>query len=370
DAAARELIVAMAPDDRAALLEEVPAGVARRLVQLLGPAERDATLDLLGYDADTVGRRMTPDFVDLPDWLTAGEALVRIRRVARNRETVYYTYVIDGARRLKGVVSLKDLVMAEPDQKIADIMEPNPIVARTATDQEDAAHTMQEYDLLALPVVDLEGRLVGVLTWDDMADIMEREVTEDVYRYGAVQGLERTYFRLSIPGVALRRVVWLFLLVLVNTVTGTIIAHETDLLEEVAILAAFIPLLIGTGGNVGAQSSTVIIRGLATEDIRPSQAVKVISREVAIGVLLGVILGAIVVLWAWWLGRDLRVGIIVGSTLSIVTAVAALTGGGLPFAFRRFKVDPAMVSAPLVTTVMDIVGVTIYFAVTHLILSL
>ena len=367
---ARDLIEAMSPDDRAALLDEVPAMVARRLLQLLSPEQRQATLALLGYEEDTAGRIMTPYFVDLRKDMTVAQALERIRRLAMDRETIYYAYVIDDERRLRGTVSLKDLVLARPDAKVGGIMTPNPKAVSTHTDQEEVGHVLRDYDLLAVPVVDAEGRLVGIVTWDDVVDIMEEEATEDIYRYGAVPVTERGYFTTNVPSVVRRRAPWLFLLILVNFVTGSIIAAQEALLAEVVILAAFIPLLIDTGGNVGAQSSTVVIRGLATGEISMRRAALIVAREVGIGMLLGLVLGVAVVGMAYVLGRDLRVSLVVGTTLVAITTMAAMTGAALPFIFRLFRVDPAMVSAPFITTVMDIFGVVLYFFVAHMLLPL
>ncbi|MEX0925973.1 MAG: magnesium transporter [Dehalococcoidia bacterium] len=367
---ARDLLKAMSPDDRAALLDEVPAAVARRLLQLLSPKQRRVTMELLGYEEGTAARLMTPDFVDLRQHMTVAEALERIRRTAMNRETIYYNYVIDDERHLLGIVTLKDLVLADPPTVVSDIMTPNPKAILTDADQEEAARILSDYDLLAAPVVDREDRLVGIITWDDMSDVMEREVTEDIYRYGAVPATEHEYFNTGIASVVRRRMPWLFLLILVNTVTGTVIAGQSALLDEVVILAAFVPLLIGTGGNVGAQSSTVVIRGLATGEITPGQVIGIVGREIGVGILLGVALGVLVLGWAYLLGRDERVAIVVGTTLITIATMAATVGAALPFFFRKIKLDPAMVSAPFITTVMDIFGVVVYFVIANLLLRI
>jgi len=369
DQAARNLLEAMPPDDRAELLDEVPSKVARRLLQVLSPDQRRLTMRLLGYEDGTAGREMTPLFVDLHGDMTVTQALERVRRLAINRETVYECYVMDRRRHLIGTVSLKDMVIADPDARVSDIMTPDPPFVYTYTDREEAAKELREHELLAIPVVDAEQRLVGIITYDDVVDIVEQEATEDIYRFGAVPGTERGYFASRILGVVRRRATWLLLLIVVNTVTGSIIAGEGDLLGEILILAAFIPLLIGTGGNVGAQSATVVIRGLATGEVNPRRALSVIMREVGIGAVLGVVLGSIALGWAYLLGRDLQVAAVVSITLVAVSLVAALVGGSLPFLFRRLKTDPALVSAPFITTVMDIFGVMLYFGIAHLILT-
>ncbi len=370
DQAARTLLEAMPPDDRAELLDEVPAKVARRLMQILSPDQRRVTMQLLGYEEGTAGREMTPLFVDLHGDMTVAQALERVRRLAINRETVYECYVMDRRRHLIGTVSLKDMVIANPDASVSDIMKPEPTFVYTYADREEAARELREHDLLAIPVVDAEQRLVGIITYDDVVDIVEQEATEDIYRFGAVPGTERGYFASRILGVVRRRVVWLFLLILVNTITGSIIAGEEALLGDLLILAAFIPLLIGTGGNVGAQSATVVIRGLATGEVNPRRALYVVVREVGIGVLLGIILGAIALGWSLMLSSDLRVAVIVSTTLLAISVMATLIGGSLPFLFRRLRTDPALVSAPFITTVMDIFGVLVYFGIAHTIIRL
>lgn len=371
DQAARDFLEAMPPDDRTELLDEVPAKVARRLLQILSPDQRRVTMQLLGYDEETAGREMTPLFVDLHSYMTVTQALERVRQLAINRETVYECYVMDRRRYLIGTVSLKDLVIADPNAKVSDIMKPDPPFVSTHTDREEVARELREHDLLAIPVVDAEQRLVGTITYDDVADIMEREATEDIYRFGAVPGTERGYFASRIFDVVRRRGVWLLLLIVVNTITFTIIARNEALLTgELLILAAFIPLLIGTGGNVGAQSATVVIRGLATGEVKPRRALAVVLREAGIGALLGIVLGAVALGWAYAFGRNLQVAAVVSTTLVAISVMATLAGGALPFIFRLLKIDPALVSAPFITTILDISGVAIYFGVAQMILGL
>jgi magnesium transporter len=367
---AQVILEAMEPDDRAELLEEVPAIIARRLLRLLSPQEREMTLKLLGYQDDTAGRVMNPDFVDFHDDMTVSQALERIREQATTRETAYELYVVDNERRLLGTVSLVDLVVSKPDQSISSIMRPQPISVFTTTNQEIVAKTLREHDLSTVPVVDNENRLVGIVTLDDVIDIVEDEATEDIYRFGAIPGTERGYFTSRILGVVRKRLVWLFLLILVNTITGSLIASQGDLLGEIVILAAFIPLLIGTGGNVGAQSATVVIRGLATGEISQRRYLSIVLREARVGIVLGLAMGLIVLIWAYILGRDTQVAAIVSLSLVAISVMATLTGGALPFIFRIVKIDPALVSAPFITTVMDIFGLGIYFLIANLILRL
>lgn len=371
DERVRSLVSAMSPDDRTRLLDEVPANVTNRLLRLLPPDEREAAATLLGYPEDSAGRVMTPDFVRLTADSTVGQALERIRKQALDKETIYYCYVTDSGRRLLGTVSLKDLLLARPEFFVGEIMRPGPRSVTTLTDQEDVAHILRQYDLLAVPVVDVEDRLVGIVTYDDVLDILHYEATEDIYRYGAVPVSERAYFGENTFTRSRRRIVWLFFLVLVNTITGTIIAGQSDLLGEVQILAAFIPLLIGTGGNIGSQSSTVVVRGLATGELKGGQAARTMVGELGVGALLAAGLGSLTFVWALALtGGEVDVAIVIGVTLALIATFAAVVGGGLPFLFRVAKVDPAAASAPLVTTVMDVSGVVIYFGIATVLLRL
>ncbi|MFP3879340.1 MAG: magnesium transporter [Dehalococcoidia bacterium] len=370
DQAARNFLEAMPPDDRTELLEEVPAKVARRLLQILSPEQRRLTMQLLGYDEETAGREMTPLFVDLHGDMTVAQALKRVRQLAINRETVYECYVMDRRRYLIGTVSLKDLVMADQDASVSDIMEPDPPFVFTHTDREEVARELREHSLLAIPVVDAEQRLVGIITHDDVADILEQEATEDIYRFGAVPGTERGYFAGRILDVVRRRTPWLFLLIAVSLIIAPIILRQEEWLAEIYILAAFIPLVIAAGGNVGAQSATVVIRGLATGEVNPRRALAVILREVGIGAIMGVALGAVALGMAYAFGRNLAAAAVVGITLIGISVMATLVGGALPFVFRLFKTDPALVSAPFITTIMDIFGVALYFGIARIVLGL
>ena len=365
----REIVEHMSPDDRAYLLDEVPAKVAKRLLGLLTPEERAATALLLGYGENTAGRIMTPEYIDLKSFVTVGQALEKIRRVGLDKETIYYSYVTDEKRRLIGIVSIRQLVLADPDVRVADIMEQDIIFAHTDDDQEDVAHKMQKYDLLALPVVDRENRLVGIITHDDVIDIIQDEVTEDIYRLGAVEVPEQNYFKSRIMVVSGHRLGWLLFLLVANTITGNIIIHYSDLLESVIALAAFVPLLTGSGGNIGSQTSTVFVRGLALKEITGKNAFHLILREIWVGLLLGALLGCIVIVWAFWLQGNWWVAIAVGLSLWLISTLATFFGSVWPLIFQRFGLDPAMVSAPFISTVVDVLGALTYFTVASFILS-
>ncbi|MGK7942179.1 MAG: magnesium transporter [Crocosphaera sp.] len=366
----RDIVDEMSPDDRARLFDELPAKVVRRLLEQLSPEERKTTALLLGYEEDTAGRIMTPEYISLKQSLTVAQTLERIRALATASEIVYYLYVTDASRHLVGIVSLRDLVLSSPEVTLEEIMTQEIVSVNTNDDQEEVARVIQRYDLLAVPVVDREQRLVGVVTVDDVIDILQEEATEDIYALGGVQSDGDNYFQTNLITVARKRVMWLLVLLLTNTVTGTIIKSQVGLLEQMAILTAFIPLLTGTGGNVGAQSSTVVIRGLNTDDIRDLGAGQVILRELMAGALLGVALGALATVWAYGLQGNWLVSISVGVSLVAIAILASVAGSALPFVFRSLGLDPALMSAPFITTAVDVVGVLIYFSIAKMVLGL
>ncbi|MBN4006694.1 magnesium transporter [Nostoc sp. LPT] len=365
-----DIVDQMSPDDRARLFDELPAKVVNRLLEQLSPAERQATAQLLGYEADTAGRIMTLELISLKENLTVSQALERIRNLANASEMIYYLYVMDAARRLTGIVSLRELVTSQPEQIIGEIMTRDVVFVYTDTDQEEVTRLIQRYDFLALPVVDREQLLVGIVTVDDVIDILQQETTEDIYALGGVQSGGDNYFQMNLLEIARKRVVWLLVLLITNTVTGTIIKSQEDLLAKVVTLTAFIPLLTGTGGNVGAQSSTVVIRGMNTDEIRSLGVLQVIGREAIAGALLGGMLGTIATVWAYFLQGRLEVAIAVGTSLVAISILASISGSALPFLFRYLRLDPALMSAPFITTAVDVVGVLIYFNLARVILKL
>ncbi|MBW4664888.1 MAG: magnesium transporter [Chroococcus sp. CMT-3BRIN-NPC107] len=366
-----DIVDKMSPDDRVRLFDELPAKIVNRLLEQLSPTERQATAQLLGYEPGTAGRIMTPELISFKEGFTVTQALERIRRLANVTETIYYLYVTDNARRLTGTLSLRDLVTAQPSQTIGEIMTREAVFIYTDTDQEEVARVIQRYDFLAVPVVDREQRLVGIVTVDDVIDIIQEETTEDIYALGGgVQSGGDNYFQSDLLTIARKRVVWLLVLLVTNTVTGTIIKSQESLLQQVVSLAAFIPLLTGTGGNVGAQSSTVVIRGMNTDEIRAMGEYQVIFREGIAGAILGTMLGSIATIWAYFLQGNLAVAISVGVSLVAISILASISGSALPFLFRFLRLDPALMSAPFITTAVDVAGVLIYFNLARLILRL
>ena len=357
----REVVEEMSPDDRARLLEELPAKVVRQLLSELSPEERRVTAQLLGYEAETAGRLMTTEYIALKENQTAAMALEIVRRRARDTETIYSLYVTDSERCLTGILSLRDLVTADLNARIGDVMTGDVLSVATDTDQEKVARTIQRYDFLAVPVVDSEQRLVGIVTVDDVIDVIEQEATRDLYAAGAVQaGDDDDYFTSNLFTVARRRIVWLSVLVVASFFTSEVIAANEAVLKQVVLLAAFIPLLGGTGGNVGAQSSTVVIRGLSTQSISVLKPLQAVLREAMAGALLGVLMTIVVLPFAWWRGGGALVGVSVGISLLAITTLAATAGAAFPLLFDRMGLDPALMSTPFITTCTDVAGTLIY----------
>ncbi|MEM8805710.1 MAG: magnesium transporter [Cyanobacteria bacterium P01_G01_bin.38] len=365
-----DIVDKMSPDDRAKLFDELPAKVVRQLIQQLSAQERKSTALLLGYEAGTAGRIMTPEYISLKEHWTVEQALERIRALAHVSETVYYLYVTDNARRLTGILSLRQLVIGQPHKTLGELMTREVVSVQTDTDQEEVGRLIQRYDFLAVPVVDTEQRLVGIITVDDVIDILEEEATKDIYALGGVQSGGDNYFQTNLLTVARKRVVWLSVLLITNTVTAALISSQQELLSSFAILAAFMPLLTGTGGNVGAQSSTVVIRGLNTDELEIRDAPTVIRREATAGAFLGCILAIAVTGWAYWLQGNLAVAVIVGTSLLGISLLASSAGAALPFLFQKLGLDPALMSAPFITTIVDVLGVLFYLNLAREILQI
>jgi magnesium transporter len=356
-----ELVEEMSPDDRVRLFDELPAKVVLRLLAELSPAERRVTAQMLGYEAETAGRLMTTEFIDLKEFHSALQALEIVRRRARDTETIYSLYVTDASRHLTGMLSLRDLVTADPEVRVGDVMTREVVQVSTDADQEEVARVIQRYDFLAVPVVDREQRLVGIVTVDDVIDVIQQEATRDLYAAGALQaGDEDDYFQSNLFTVARRRVVWLLVLLLANSGTSAVIASQQQVLSQVVVLAAFIPLLIGTGGNVGAQSSTVVIRGLSTQRIQSLGLGKAIGRESLAGLLLGLLMMLVVLPWAAHVSGSWLVASAAAISLVAITTLAATAGAALPLLFNRLGLDPALMSAPFIATATDVAGVFIY----------
>ncbi len=365
-----EILDEMSEDDRVALLEEAPPAAVRKLLTLLKPEDRARSLRALGYPEDSVGRLLTPDFVDLRADMTVADALAHIRKVGLTKETVYTCYVTDPRQHLLGVLSLRNLVTSDPDARVGDLMNTSVVSVTTSTDQEEAARLVKHYDLIALPVVDGEGRLVGIVTFDDLMEVAEEEVTEDFQRLAGVVPTEESYFETRFTTVARKRILWLFVLLILETASGQILHHYAATLQAMVALAFFIPMLIATGGNAGTQSATMVIRGLATGEIHVRDFTRILARECMLGVALGVLLSLVAFVRAYFLESDPMLGLTVGLSLAITLVASNVTGALLPLALRALKLDPALVAAPTISTMVDVMGLWIYFEVARWFLPL
>ncbi|MEX2572394.1 MAG: magnesium transporter [Gemmatimonadota bacterium] len=369
---AREVLEAFDPDDLADVLQFLDATApehAGRIRALLAPSTRELVEKLASYEEDVAGGLMTPEFVSLQGSMTVAEALTYLREASPDAETIYYLYVVDPGQRLLGVLSLRELIIASPDTCVEDLMGRDVLHVRTGTDQEKVAQIMADYDLSVLPVVDQADRLVGIVTIDDVLDVVEVEATEDIHRLGGAP-VDLDYARARPWTLFRKRAPWLVLLVVSMTLTFNVISHFEDVLAEVVILAAFIPLLIGTGGNVGAQVATMVVRSLGTRNLEPRDYFRVFAKEVGTGLMLGLAFGVFMTAYVLLFQSEPSVAVALGITMVLISLVANLVGASLPFLFHRLGIDPALTSSPGITTVMDVVGLLIYFHVVIWVLGL
>jgi magnesium transporter len=367
----------MSPDDRTALLEELPSAVAKQLIRLLSAEERKIARTLLGYPENSVGRLMTPDYIAVrPEW-TIEETLKFIRKNAEDKETLNIVYVIDEKGKLLDDLKLKDFILAEPKEKVADIMDGNYVALNVHDDQEDAVEVFKKYDRIALPVVDKFGVLIGIVTVDDVLDVAEEEATEDIHKLGAVEALEEPYPTISIFSMVKKRAVWLTLLFFGQTLTAFAMGFFEAELNRAIILSMFIPLIISSGGNSGSQASTLVIRAMALGEVDLIDWWKIIKREVFSGLSLGLILGTIGFFQVLFLSQFISalnkylvlIGLTVGFSLVGIVLWGTLLGSMLPLLLKSFGVDPATASSPMVATIVDVTGLVIYFTVAMIILS-
>lgn len=368
DSAFRELLEKMEPDDRARLLGEAPAKIATKALAGLSPAERRMTAALLGYPEDSVGRFMTPDTVILHRDLTVARALEVVRAKGAEAETVYVLPVVDNGRRLSGMVQLSDLVTSAPDTLLKDLVDVFTPRVQATGPAEDAARLMQEANLVALPVVDSEERYVGLLTFDDALELIEAADSEDIARQAGAQPIQGHYAAVGVLRLARARAVWLLLLIVASTLTVNVMQGFEATLERVTALALFVPMLTGTGGNVGSQSATAVVRALAVGEVRLRDLHRVVWKESRVGLLLGVMLATIaLVIGSLLVGTGIAA--VVALSVVAICAWASIIGSTMPLLARRVGVDPAVVSAPLVSTLVDATGLLIYFSVAHVVLG-
>jgi magnesium transporter len=351
-----QLVEEMSPDERAELFDELPAGVVKRLLQQLSNEQRQATATILGYPEGTAGRVMTTEYVRLRRGLTVGEALSKIRLQDEDKETIYYAYVTDDNRTLVSVVSLRQLLFTFPDVLIKDIASSHVVKVRTETSQEEVARIMQRYDLIAIPVVDREDRLVGIITIDDVIDILEEEATEDIQKLAGVSGDEEA---LSPPLVTIRkRLPWLLAIMGLYIGAASAIAPFQQVIAAVPVLAVIMPIFSNTGGTVGIQALTVTIRSLGVGEVTPEDTLKILRKELlaGLGTAIALCITMMVLSLIWAKPQERWVALIAGTVMATNTMVAVTLGTLLPMGLKRLKLDPALVSGPLVTTMLDTIG--------------
>jgi magnesium transporter len=358
----------MEADEAADLLGDIRPEQAEAV--LAGLVDSDEVRPLLMHPDDSAGGLMTSEFLALRPKMTAIEAIEAIRAWQPSLETTYYLFVVDGLKRLSGVVNLRQLIIAEPSTQISDIMDPEVISVPAGTDQEECARLITRYDLLALPVVDEQGILLGVITVDDVIDVIEYEATEDIQRLGGAQPLDRSYLDSSVLTVARKRIGWLLLLFVTGSLTGTVMRYFENELQSAVALAFFIPLLIGTGGNAGSQTTSTIIRALAVGDIDLGDALRALWHELQAGLLLGLGMAIIAYLRAITWGSGQPMALAVSAAIFIIVVWANGLGSILPLLAARVKLDPTVVSGPLMSTLVDTTGLLIYFTIATVVLSL
>lgn len=358
-------------DDAVDMLEELPANVVKRVLKIATPDTRNLINQFLNYPDNSAGSIMTAEYVGLKQRMTVEEAFAYIRKNGVDKETIYTCYVMDSKRTLEGVVTVKDLLMNPYETVLRDIMDTNVIKAVTTDDQEEVMDKFQRYDLLSLPVVDQENRLVGIVTVDDIVDVMEQEATEDFEKMAAMSPSEKPYLKTGVIQLARNRILWLLILMISSMVTGGILAKYENAFAIIPLLVTFIPMLTDTGGNAGSQSSTLIIRGMAVGEIEPSDILRVIWKELRVGIIVGAILGMVnyVRLVIMYPGSEMICLTVVLSLFATVL-LAKTIGCVLPIAAKLLHLDPAIMAAPLITTIVDAFSLVIYFQLACKLLNL
>lgn len=358
----REVLDQSFIDDTVDMIEEMPANVVSRILRNCDAQSRNTINQILKYPEDSAGSLMTIEYVNLSKNLTVGEAISRIRRVGPDKETIYTCYVTE-ARKLIGIVSVKDLLIAKDEQLISDIMETNLISVDTMEDKEVVAHHFQKYDILALPVVDRESRLVGIITFDDAMDVIQEENTEDFSKMAAMVPIDDSYFKTGVFSQVKNRILWLLILMLTSAVTGAIITQFEATIEAIPILVSFMPMLTGTGGNCSSQSSSLIIRGLALGEIKTGDWFRVLWKEIRIAVIISAILATVNGLRILIFYHNPTLALVL--TISIIATVilSKMIGSLLPILAKKIRLDPAVMAGPLVTTIVDTCATLIYFVI-------
>ena len=358
-------------DDAVDMLEELPANVVKRVLKNAGPDTRRLINQYLNYPENSVGSIMTAEFTDLRQSMTVMEAIDHIRRTGADSESIYTCYVTNASRKLEGVLTIRELLLAKDDQRVGDLMETDVITAETTEDQEEAVARMMKYDFISLPVVDKEQRLVGIVTVDDVMDVMEEEATEDFEKMAAMAPSEKPYLKTSVFSLAKHRIMWLLVLMISGMITGGILGRYEAAFAAMPLLVTFIPMLTDTGGNAGSQSSTLVIRGMAVGEIELRDFMKVFWKELRVSILVGVVLSAVnfVRLIITYPGNEM-IALTVTMALFVTVLLAKTVGGILPMAAKLCHADPAIMAAPLITTIVDAISLVVYFQIASALLPI
>ncbi len=362
-----DLLNDMDPDDRTAFFEELPGEVTQQLMQWLTPEKRGITIELLGYPEDSIGRLMTPEYVAVRPHFTVEQTFKHIRKYGRDSETLNVIYIVDNNWKLLDDIRIKELILASPQQKIGELMDSKFVALNAMDDQETAIKTFRDYDRVALPVTNADGILIGIVSFDDIMDVVEEESTEDFHKFGSIQTAISNPLTEKVLSLYKNRVVWLVTLVFMNVFSGAAIASFENLIQSVVPLIFFLPLLIDSGGNAGSQSATLMIRSLAMGDVKVSDWYRLITKELVVSLLLGITMALAVSAIASL--RAPEIALVVSITMLLTVVNGSLIGLLLPFVFTKLKLDPATASAPLITSIADISGVVIYFSVATRILG-
>lgn len=370
DAELKNVLDELFMDDTVDLIEEMPSNVVTRILKNVDKNDRKIINELLKYPDDSAGSIMTTEFIDLKEDMTIEQTLDRIRQIGTDSETIYTCYVLDKDRKLQGIISIKEILLAKEESLISDNMETNIISVNTLEDKEEVAKKFDKYDLYALPVVDKENRLVGIVTVDDAINVLQDEVEEDFEKMAAMAPTEESYFGTSVFKHAKNRIVWLLVLMLSSAITGTIITNYENAFAAVPLLVAFIPMLMDTGGNCGSQSSTLIIRGLATDELEVKDVFKILWKEVRIAIIVGATLSVINGLRIFAQYKNLQLACTVGLSITVTVILSKSIGCLLPLLAKKLKLDPAIMAAPLITTIVDILSVLVYFNIATVIMGI
>jgi magnesium transporter len=357
----KTIISNMDPDDRTDFFSDIPGNLVKQLVTYLSPDDRKEALILLNYPEDSAGRLLTPEYLEIPSYMSVKQALEYIEKIGETKETIYKSFVVDRKNRLVGSIDLKDLIFADENEKILNLVKPDPIFVHALDSQEEVAQLMKKYDLIVVPVVDNNNTLLGIITIDDIMDVIEEETTEDIYHMANLTPTDSSYFYTPSWTFIKSRLPWILGLLLLESLSGEIVDKYSQAISTIPILAVFITTIIETGGNVGSQISTLVIRQMAVGEIEMEDLWKVVKKEILIALFIGLLVGTALFIRAFLVSQNMLTNFTAGLALGAVILYSDLVGAILPFLGKFLKVDPAIMAGPLLTTIIDVSGIALYF---------